>query len=349
MTRRALQWLSLRAFLSLVLVMSSAAALPAPRRHAVAPPPPCANAVLAQAATTTVVLDNNFVYYGDWGSRGVYRVAKTGGAPQLLAMFSCCVVTEMAADADHVYVAARPHGDSIHNPNDRYVYSIYAIAKTGGAVVTLADGVWLPKQLAVDDRFVYWASLGTIITDPQFASDGKIERVDKDGTNRVILASGLSGPTSVAVDDAFVYFTESGLASGNSSRGVRRVPKDGGTVQRLYDLVADMLVLNGDDLYLIAGNLSTGKTTITQTAKNGGQIRRALNDALIVNPTMTIFDGRIYYYTATKSAFAVASVTLELQDRRLHVERVFNGDQIGVDGCALYVSTADQEVERVVR
>jgi hypothetical protein len=329
--------------------MSSAAAFPAPRRHAVAPPPPCANAVLAEAATTTVVLDENFVYYGDWGSRGVYRVAKTGGTPQLLALFSCCVVTQMAADGDYVYVAARPQGDSIHNPDDRYIYSIYAIAKTGGAAVTLADGVWLPKQLAVDDRFVYWASLGTIIKDPQFASDGKIERVDKDGMNRVILASGLSGPTSVAVDDSFVYFTESGLAAGNSSSGVRRVPKDGGSVQQLYNIVADMLVLNGDDLYLLAGNLSTGKTTITQTAKIGGQVKRTFSDALIINPTMTIFDGRIYYYTPTKNAFAVASVTLDLQDRRLHVERLFNGDQIGVDRCALYVSTTDQQIERVVR
>ena len=197
--------------------------------------------------------------------------------------------------------SARPQGDSIHNPNDRYTYSIYAIAKNGGAVVTLADGVWLPKQLAVDDRFVYWASYGTVIKDPQVASDGKIERVDKDGMNRVILASGLSGPTSVAVDDSFVYFTESGLAAGNSSSGVRRVPKDGGTVQRLYNVVADMLVVNGDDLYLLAGNLSSGKTTITQTAKNGGQIKRAFNDSLIINPTMTIFDGRIYYYTETKN------------------------------------------------
>jgi hypothetical protein len=64
---------------------------------------------------------------------------------------------------------------------------------------------------------------------------------------------------------------------------------------------------------------------------------------------MTIFDGRLYYYTQTKNAFAVASVTLALQDRRLHLERLFNGEQIGVDGCAIYVSTTDQQIERVVR
>src|SRR5439155_8332085 len=109
--------------------------------------------------------------------------------------------------------------------------------------------VSLPQQLAVDDHSVYWASLGTVIDDPKFASDGKIERVEKDGTGRTTLASGLSGPTSVAVDDAFVYFAESGLAQGNASKGVRRVPTNGGTVQRLYDNPVDLLALNGDDLY----------------------------------------------------------------------------------------------------
>jgi hypothetical protein len=203
--------------------------------------------------------------------------------------------------------------------------------------------------LAVDDRFVYWVSLGTVIKDPQFASDGKIERVNKDGTGRVMLASGLSGPTSVAVDDAFVYFTESGSGSGNSSRGARRVAKDGGSVQRLYNVPVDVVAVNGDDLYLLVGNTDSGKTTITQTAKSGGQVKRSLNDFLIINPIMTIFDGRIYYYTQTKNAFAVASVTLGLQDRRFHVERFFNGEQIGVDGCALYISTTDQEIERVIR
>lgn len=338
----------LRTFLSLMLAVSAVAA-PASRRHAVAPPVPCFSAVLAQAATGTVSLDNDFVYYGDEGSRGVYRVPKTGGSPELLAMFPCCDVTQMAVDADHVYVAVRPQGDAIHTPNDKWIYSIYAIAKGGGIVVTLAEGVWLPKQLAVDDRFVYWASLGTVIKDPQFASDGKIERVNKDGTGRTTLASGLSGPTSVAVDDSFVYFTEDGLGAGNHSSGARRVAKEGGSVQRLYNVPVDVVALNGDDLYLLVGNTDTGKTTITQTAKSGTQVKRSFNDLLIINPIMTIFDGRLYYYTQTKNAFAVASVSLNLDGRTLHVERHFNGDQIGVDRCALYISTTDQEVERVMR
>jgi hypothetical protein len=342
---------ALRALLSLLLV-TSFAAIAAPRHRAAAPPVACYNAVLAEASTLTVVLDNGFVYYGDWASQGVYRVAKTGGAPQLLAIFPCCVVTQMVADADHVYVAMRRHGDAIQAPNDQWLYDIVSIAKSGGAFVTLAQGVWLPQQLAVDDHFVYWASTGTVINDPKFASDGKIERVEKDGTGRTTLASGLSGPTSVAVDDSFVYFAESGLAQGNASKGVRRVSKNGGTVQRLYDNPVDLLTLNGDDLYLLYENYSANKISITQVAKAGGQVKRSFTDVLVIDNTMTIYDGRIYYYSKTKASAAVASVTLDLQGRTVHVERLLNGTQIGVDSCALYISTiapADFEVERVMR
>src|SRR4051794_1418105 len=342
----------LRTLLSLLLVTLSVAAVAATRHHAVAPPVPCFSAILAEAATGTVVIDNGFVYYGDWASRGVYHVAKTGGSPQLLAIFPCCVVTQMVADADHVYVAMRRHGDAIQSPNDKWLYNIDSIAKSGGVVVTLAEDIWLPQQLAVDDHSVYWASLGTVINDPQFASDGKIERVEKDGTGRTTLASGLSGPTTVVVDDSFVYFGESGLAQGNASKGARRVPKNGGTVQRLYDNDVDFLALNGDDLYLLYENYSANKTSITQVAKAGGQVKRSFTDDLVIYNTMTIHDGRIYYYSKTKASAAVASVTLDLQGRTVHVERLLNGQQIGVDTCALYISTvapADFEVERVMR
>jgi hypothetical protein len=343
----------MRALLFLLMATSIAAAPAATRRHAVVPQAPCFSTVLAQAATATIAIDNDSVYYGDdSGPLAVYRVAKTGGVPRLLASFPCCVATQMVVDADNVYVAMQPFGDALHTSNDRWIYTIYAISKSTGVAVLLADGVWLPQQLAVDDRFVYWASLGTVIKSPEFASDGKIERVNKDGTGRLTLASGLSGPTSVAADDTFVYFAESGLAHGNSSSGARRVPKEGGSVQRLYDRSVDSLVLNGDDLYLISGNTSTGKTTISQTAKNGSQVKRTFNDSLIINPVMTIFDGRVYYLTQTKAAFAVASVTLDLTGRTVHVERHFNSGTIGVDGCALYISTIaanDFEVERVVR
>lgn len=327
-----------------------AAAPATARRRAVTAPSSCFSTVLAQAATATLVTDSDSVYYGDGESLGVYRVAKTGGMPVLLASFSCCLVTRMAADDESVYVAVQPFGDAIRSPNDTWLRTIYAIPKSGGPAVMLASGVSLVKELAAADGFVYWASLGTIVNNPEFASDGKIERVRRDGTERTTLASGLSGPTSVALDETFVYFAESGLARGNSSSGARRVPKEGGLVQRLYDRAVDFLAVNGNDLYMITD--SGSRNTITQALKDGSQVKRSVSDLPIINPTMTIFGGRVYYLTETKSAFAVASVTLDLQGRTLHAERLFNSGQIGVDSCALYISTiapADFEVERVMK
>lgn len=323
----------------------------AERRHAAKlpkAPAACFSATLADAATGTVATDDDFVYYGDNGSRAIFRVAKTGGTPQRLASFPCCHSELMILDANNVYVAVHPIGDAIHTPNDFFIYTIYSIAKDGSGIRMVADGVWLPKQLALADGYLYWVSLGTVVQDPHFASDGKVERADKDGL-RETLASGLSGPTSVALDDQWIYFNETGLAIGNSSTGVRRIPKNGGSVQRLYNQVVDRIVLNGDDLYTLNGDLDSGKTKIVQGVKTGGTVKHTFTDLLVINSPMTIFDGRLYYYAQTPAAFAIASTNLDLQGRILHLERYFNAQQFAIDGCAFYISTTDQEVERVVR
>jgi hypothetical protein len=341
----------------LSLLVFSVVAIPAgaQRRHASKPPPKppaaCFSATLTDAATETVAVDDDFVYYGDWGEsqHGIFRVAKTGGAPQRLASFPCCVSTLMILDSNNVYVAVRPNGDAIHTHNDSFIYTIYSIAKDGSAVRMVADGVWSPKQLALDGGYLYWVSLGTVVQDPHFASDGKVERADKDGL-REVLASGLSGPTSIALDDQWIYFTESGLAIGNSSTGVRRIPKNGGSVQRLYNQPVYVIALNGNDLYMLYDDSDSGKTKIVQGVKTGGTVKHSVTDSLIINNWMTIFDGRLYYYTQTPPAFGIASTTLDLQGRIVQVgQHHFNGDVFAIDGCAFYISTTDQEVERVVR
>jgi hypothetical protein len=338
-----------RYLLSILVISVVAVPAGADRRHAAKPPAGCFNATLAEAATGTVAIDDGFVYYGDNGAHAVFRVAKTGGTPQRLASFSCCVTELMILDANNVYVAVHPYAEFIHTHNDAFVYTIYSIAKDGSSVRVVADSVWQPKQLAVDDQYLYWVSLGTVVQDPHFASDGKVERAGRDGV-RETLASGLSGPTSIALDDQWIYFTESGLAIGNSSTGVRRVPKNGGSVQPLYNQQAEVIALYGDDLYMLYGDLESGKTRIVQGVKTGGTVKHSVTDSLIINNWMTIFDGRLYYYTQTPPAFGIASTTLDLQGRTVQVgQRTFNGQDFAIDACAFYISTTDQVVERVVR
>src|SRR5205823_12230426 len=146
------------------------------------------SATLAQAATGTVAIDDDFVYYGDNGLQAIFRVAKTGGTPQRLASFPCCFSELMILDANNVYVAVHPIGAAIHMWNDFYIYTIYSIAKDGSAVRMVADGVWLPKQLALDGHYLYWVSRGTVVQDPHVASDGKVERADQDGVRETLVS-----------------------------------------------------------------------------------------------------------------------------------------------------------------
>src|SRR5206468_2352482 len=141
-------------------------------------------------------------------------------------------------------------------------YTIYAIPKRGGQPKTLAENVSLPQQIASDGTFVYWISLGTVVHDPTFAADGKIERIRKDGSDRQLLAGNLSGPTSLALDAASLFFTETGLGLGNPSAGVRRMPKSGGSIQELYSSEVDVLSLDGDTLYMLSENYDSDEIEI---------------------------------------------------------------------------------------
>lgn len=76
----------------------------------------------------------------------------------------------------------------------------------------MSDGI------AVDQNYVYWTALD---------SRGTVRRVSKDGSDAKILVQALFSPRSVAVDAKYVYFTVQGDGL------VERVPKGGGTLERL--------------------------------------------------------------------------------------------------------------------
>ena len=115
---------SLRLFLAVLLVMSSSAALSAPRRHAVAPPVPCFSAILAEAATGTGRSRYQLCLLRRLGIAGASIASRNGRSAAVAGDLSCCEVTQMAIDADHVYVAMRRHGEAIQAPNDKWLYDI---------------------------------------------------------------------------------------------------------------------------------------------------------------------------------------------------------------------------------
>lgn len=330
---------------ALLIALTAAVPAMAQRRHAARQPVVCSSWAQGSTPTGTVAIDASSVYYGDAGLRGVYRVAKGGGKPLLLAPLPGGPTNLMVIDGENIYLTA---GAGSWDRQDLWV-----VSKSGGTPRLLAGAISLLKQIAVDDQFVYWASYGTVVNDPYTASDGKIERIGKDGSNRSVLASGLSGAESVALDDAWVYFAESGRAIGNSSKGARRVPKDGGAVQHLYNGDVDTLAVNENDLYLLYVNFDNGRMTISQLAKTGGPVKHTLTDAPLSHSPLIFFDGRLYYTTQGSPGKAIASTTLDLQGRIVHVQRdVFNSDGFAIDDCAFYVATVtpnDFLLERIRR
>lgn len=90
--------------------------------------------------------------------------------------------------------------------------------KSGDSSQTLAEFDAESDGIAVDDSYVYWTSLDNM---------GTVRRVSKAGGDMKVLVQGLVAPRGIAVDANYVYFTVQGDGI------VERVPKDGGTLERL--------------------------------------------------------------------------------------------------------------------
>lgn len=73
---------------------------------------------------------------------------------------------------------------------------------TGGNVVTLAEGLDHPNNIAVDDGYVYWNELGLN------SGGGSIKRMPKNGGAITALVDGLGEVGGIALDKDFVYWTE---------------------------------------------------------------------------------------------------------------------------------------------
>jgi hypothetical protein len=76
--------------------------------------------------------------------------------------------------------------------------TVSSVAKSGGAIVVLAQGQNKPMGLAVDDAYAYWSNnLG-----------GAIMRAPKDGSGSPSLVAAATSPTDIAVVGANLYFLQ---------------------------------------------------------------------------------------------------------------------------------------------
>jgi hypothetical protein len=298
-------------------------------------------------AATWVAIDETNVYYFDDADRAVYRISKNGGQRTELAELEGFVVFDIALDESNVYIAAIPEAfDDTPLPG-----SIFTVPKSGGTYRTLVAGVIVPYELAVDATHVYWVSVGTFAGE-DLQSDGKIERVRKDGTGRQTLAEGLSVPLTFAIDDSNVFYSELGAAIGNTSAGIRRVPKGGGAVVKVTDdFVALGMTLTGTDI-LYAGEARDGFSGggILRLAKTGGTSEWLVHDdGLLGGPRL--FDGQIYYVTTSDDETQDNLMRLPLAGGTPQFLRVpeMNEYDFAIDTCGIYYGTYDGPLVRTPR
>ena len=93
--------------------------------------------------------------------------------------------------------------------DSQYIYFVNTIdgfvrkvPLAGSDVVTLAEGLDYPNNVAVDDEYVYWNELGLN------SGGGSIKRMPKNGGPTTTLIDGLGEVGGIALDRDYVYWTE---------------------------------------------------------------------------------------------------------------------------------------------
>jgi hypothetical protein len=154
-----------------------------------------------------LAINSTQVFYGRRASDGdaIWSVPKAGGTPARVAPGTPNFIV-----ADDGFVYWTTNGD------------IYSAPVGGGPASLLSSGI--AGRLALDELgALYWVSLRTTTT------PGSVHRM-QDRIDAVI-AAGQDTNSGVAVDATYAYFTTSSLDGVTNE--VRRVPRMGGTVERL--------------------------------------------------------------------------------------------------------------------
>jgi hypothetical protein len=298
------------------------------RRPSLQPPPftpsACPQLTLAEDVfAADVEVDDSFVYFTD-GEGSVMRTPKGGGDPQLVGRVPDFVGV-LAIDGTNAYALTVDINGTMG--------AVWSIPKAGGNPRLLASSILTPFELAVDATSVYWVSVGTPSGD-SFLADGKLERVSKDGTGRKVLASSLNVPTTVVSDGTNVYFSESGLSAANKSAGLRAVPINGGTVQKITTAPGVLTVaLTDTDIFYANLDFVAGGELLRRP-KNGGSAT-SLVKALDFITHMAVAGDRVYYLNSD-IVDSIEYVPVAGGARQIVVSGEFISEEFALDDCAVY-------------
>jgi hypothetical protein len=184
-------------------------------------------------------------------------VPKTGGnVSKLVDGLRRAEYRQLATTSTDVYfVASAASSDSLER-----------IPKSGGTATTIIAGLDLIEGVAVDSTNVYWSAIGVN------GGATYIHSRPVGGGTDVSLLSGQSttdSPLQFALDDSSLYWIDDGAGT-TSSRRIRKVPKNGGSVTALangfnrpYGIAADTATV-----YWTGGP----NCTIAKVSKQGSSI-----------------------------------------------------------------------------
>jgi hypothetical protein len=140
-----------------------------------------------------------------------------------------------------------------------YDGSIHKVGLNGGPNTTLASGLSNALYLAVDSTSVYWTE-----------TNGTVKKIAVAGGSITTLASGLSSPQNIARDDVNVYWTENYV--GHCCGNVKKVGINGGAITTIASgsngSYFTHLVTDSTNVYWI----DTSSGTMNKVGINGGTV-----------------------------------------------------------------------------
>lgn len=328
----------IRMALLLLLVATTASA----RRHAIGWPfslLPCVPGTVTFApGVADFAVNGGFVYYGDENGV-VWRVPREGATPPTELARIPNEVLWVEVDATRVYFAGL---------SGQFTADIFSIPKNGGAMTTVTSAVLTPGAFATDAQFIYWVSVGTFVGE-DILSDGAVRRVAKSGGAVQTLVSGLSFPIAITVAGGNVYYGETGIATGNTSAGLRRVPVDGGAVRKLFDsLPVGSIAVDDANVYFAAFRLGTGLVDVDRLPIAGGT-PVVLAGNLDFADGLVVQSGNLYYVAESNETASIQAITLPSGAPRLIREGDTKLARLAFDECLVYYATGAETIARSAR
>lgn len=303
------------------------------RRRAVRRPPPCAaSPSVTESDVTAIAVDTTHIYFGD-SSGNIHRVSKSGGAVESVSGMSGTMVLFAEVDDRNVYFVAQSRADGSH--------TIYSAPKNGGAPVILAGGFFVYRILP-DGDWLYLVAPGTMhgsVWDP----NGQILRVRRDGSHVETLASGLRGPVGMVIDGDELYFSERGTSFSDTSGGIRRMSKEGGSVTVVASLPG-ALMLAQDATHIFSVRVASSDLgAIDMISKSDGSVTPLVSGVgFDVLEPLEFFGDSLYFGNVLSSGVAGIEALRTATGERRTIAEVHEGGfpDFAIDSCGVYYSSA---------